>query len=235
MGTIAAVQTRGATAAETAEVVRTVKEAFAKVEKSLNAHNPDSELSKLAPLSEAEILERCDEEMRPCYEAAFALARASGGAFNPRWRGTNTLDLGGIAKGFAVDLAADYVMYPKGFDLLIDLGGNLRSVKGTWQTSIAGTEVVLPLNEGFALATSAEYFRGKHIYDARTGKPVSNEVASVTVESCRAMDADGFSTTLFILGPDEGRKLFKQKLVSVGTQAVWFMKDGRMVHHHAGL
>lgn len=234
MGTIAAVQTRGATSEETAEAVRAVKASFALVEKSLNAHDPDSEIRRLAPLSEAEILEKCDEEMRPCYEAAFKLARVSGGAFNPRWRGTNTLDLGAIAKGFAVDLAAERMMYPKNFDLLIDLGGNLRSVKGSWQTSVAGTDVVLPLNEGFAFATSAEYFRGKHIYDARTGRPVSNEVVSVTVESARAMDADGLSTTLFILGPDEGRRFLESRSIPVGTQALWIMKDGKAVHHHAG-
>lgn len=234
MGTVAAVQTRGAASAEeVAKVIRTVKAEFARVERLLNAHDPDSELSRLAPLPEAEIVGRCDESVRPCYEMAFDLMRKSGGAFNPRWRGTNTLDLGAIAKGFAVDLAAEAVGRPKGCDLLIDLGGNLRSVKGVWRTGVAGTGAVLQLGDGFALATSAEYYRGKHIFDGRTGRPVSNEVASVTVESCSAMAADGLSTTLFVLGPEEGGRFMGNRVVPIGSQALWQMKDGRMVSRFA--
>ena len=232
MGTIAAVQTRGATPEETAGIVRMVKDVFARVEKLLNAHDPNSELSRLAPLPEKEILMRCDPEMKPCYEMAFDLMKKSGGAFNPRWRGTNTLDLGAIAKGFAVDLAAERVPYPKGFALLVDLGGNLRSVSGSWRTGIAGSDVVLPLDEGFAFATSAEYFRGKHIYDGRTRSPASNDVDSVTVEcGASAMEADGLSTTLFVLGPEEGGKFLDEKWKMVGVEAIWFMKDGSRVRH----
>ena len=232
MGTIAAVQTRGATAEETTQVVRAVKAEFARVEKLLNAHDPNSELSRLAPLPEAEILKRCDKDVRECYEMAFDLMRKSGGAFNPRWRGTNTLDLGAIAKGFAVDCAALAVGSVDGADKLLDLGGNLFAVRGKWKTGIAGTETVIPLSEGYACATSAEYYRGKHIYDGRTGQAVSNGVASVTVEvGGSAMEADGLSTTLFVLGPEEGRRFLDEKWKTVGVQAVWFMKDGRCISH----
>ena len=232
MGTIAAVQTRGATPDETAEVVRVVKDEFARVEKLLNAHDPNSELSRLAPLSEAEILERCDKDVRECYEMAFDLMRKSGGAFNPRWRGTNTFDLGAIAKGFAVDCAALAVGSVDGADKLLDLGGNLFAVRGQWKTGIAGTEAVIPLSEGFACATSAEYYRGKHIYDGRTGLVVSNGVASVTVEvGGSAMEADGLSTTLFVLGPEEGKRFLDEKWKTVGVQAIWFMEDGHCISH----
>ena len=233
MGTIAAVQTRGATAEETTKFAHEAKEAFACVEKLLNAHDSNSELSRLAPLSEAEILERCDGEVRPCYEMAFDLMRKSGGAFNPRWRGTNTLDLGAIAKGFAVDCAVLRCGGScKGGDKLLDLGGNLFAVRGQWKTGIAGTEAVIPLSEGCACATSAEYYRGKHIYDGRTGQAVSNGVASVTVEVAgSAMEADGLSTTLFVLGPEEGKRFLDEKWETVGLQAVWFMKDGRRISH----
>ena len=232
MGTIAAVQTRGATPDETAEVVRVVKDEFAHVEKLLSAHDPNSELSRLAPLPEAEILERCDESVRPCYEMAFDLMRKSGGAFNPRWRGTNTFDLGAIAKGFAVDCAALAVGSVDGADKLLDLGGNLFAVRGKWKTGIAGTETVIPLSEGYACATSAEYYRGKHIYDGRTGLVVSNGVASVTVEvGGSAMEADGLSTTLFVLGPEEGKRFLDEKWKTVGVQAIWFMEDGTAITH----
>lgn len=234
MGTVAAVQTRGATPEKTAAAVRAVKDEFARLERLLNAHDPNSELSTLAPLSEKEILERCDESVRPCYQMAFELMEKSGGAFNPRWRGPGTIDLGAIAKGFAVDLAAyacDCNWSGDG-DLLLDLGGNLLAVRGEWRAGIAGTDAVIPLSESFACATSAEYYRGKHIRDGRTGQVVSNGVVSVTVEvPGSAMEADGLSTTLFVLGPEEGKRFLDERWNTLGVQAVWFMSDGRRVSH----
>ena len=225
MGTVAAVQTRGATVEETAEVVRAVKAEFARVEKLLNAHDPNSELSRLAPLAEQEILETCDPAMKPCYELAFAWRETTHGAFNPRWRGTNTLDLGAIAKGFAVDLAAARV--PKGnCDVLLDLGGNLRAVRGDWKVGIAGSCESFELEEHQSCATSAEYYRGKHIYDGRTGLAVSNDVVSVTVVATEAMYADLLSTTAFIFGPEES----KPYLDGWHTySAVWIMRNGRKI------
>lgn len=202
MGTIAAVQMRGATPEEVRAAAAAVKDIFARVESLLSAHDPDSELSRLAPLPDDEVLARCDADVRPCYAAAFALREASRGAFNPRWRGTNTLDLGAIAKGFAVDLAAERLR-ACGRDTLVDLGGNLRSVRGSWTVGIYGSDETLVLTNGMACATSAEYYRGNHIRDGRTGGAVTNAPASLTVvHPTSAMRADGLSTTLFILGPD---------------------------------
>ena len=219
MGTVAAAQTRGATAAESARIVHMAKDVFARVEKLLNAHDPSSELSRLAPLAEADILARCDAEMRPCYAAAFKLSRESGGAFNPRWRGADTIDLGAIAKGFALDLAAAEIRRrPPAADVLLDLGGNLISVRGEWHAGIRSSDGrsigrMISLASGEAVATSAEYFRGKHIYDGRTHVPVTNGIKSVTVHSTSAMTADGLSTAIFVLGPDEGRALVRNAAI----------------------
>ena len=88
----------------------------------------ESELSRLAGLADEAILAQCDPEMRPCYEAAFQLRDETDGLFNPRWKGPKALDLGAIAKGFAVDLAAQST-YVDGNDALIDLGGNLKALR----------------------------------------------------------------------------------------------------------
>jgi len=211
MGTVAAVQMRGGADAATVEIVR---RAFDDVERLLNAHDPGSELSRLAPLPEDEILAKCDPRMRPCYEAAFRLMRETDGAFNPRWRGPATLDLGGIAKGFALDLAEEELRRSGAAagagDVLVDLGGNLKAVAGTWTVGVYAPEGIgrrptLRLSAGSSCATSAEYVRGKHIYDGRTGQAVSNDVLSVTVvHPTGAMLADGLSTVMFIFGRDKG-------------------------------
>ena len=213
------------------------------VETLLNAHAQTSELSRLAPLPDDQVVNSCDRVVRPCYEAAFALQKSTGGAFNPRWRGGKTLDLGAIAKGFAVDLAAERMNVPKGAAVLVDLGGNVKAVKGQWRTGVkdpggSGFAAVVDLKEGEALATSATYFRGEHIYDGRTGSPATNGVASVTVLCDSAMWADGLSTTLFVLGPDEGRAFLDKHIESLlggrGVEVLWILSDGRRLTYHGG-
>lgn len=224
MGTVAAVQTRGAEAEARSKAVAAAKSAFADVARLLDAHDPDSELSRLAPLPDAELPGRCSPRMRPCYAAALELKRRSGGAFNPRWRGAGTLDFGAIAKGFAVDLAA--AAAAGAGDALVDLGGNLKSVRGEWRVGVAGSDAVLVLTNGMACATSAEYFRGKHIRDGRTGLAVSNDVASVTVvHPTSALLADGLSTALFVLGREEGERLLRECCPE--AKAIWLEKTSQ--------
>lgn len=197
-------------------LVDAVKAVYDNVEGRLSIWNKDSEISRYTSL------EKVSPEMRPCYEAAFRMRKVSGGAFNPFWRGKGTgPDLGGIAKGFAVDLAAEK-LNPKGSGfssrcgegLLLDLGGNLKVVSGEWRTGIRnpyGEMRTILLTNGMACATSGEYERGKHIYDGRTGAAVSNSLVSVTVvHPSSAMLADGLSTTLFVLGKEEGERFLHE-------------------------
>jgi len=218
---------------------------FGIVELNLNAHDPKSELSRLASCSDEKVCASCNSDMRPCYEAAFALQKVSDDAFNPRWRGTNTLDLGAIAKGFAVDRLESTLktLHPVRMDCLVDLGGNLKALRGSWHTGVrdpfgGGFAAVVELREGEALATSATYYRGGHIYDGRTGRPVSNGVASVTVLCRSAMWADGLSTTLFVLGPEEGKGFLDGKLTDLlpgeAVSVLWIMDDGRQVRSDPG-
>lgn len=211
MGTVAAVQWRGA--ADGAAAVARVKAVFSRVERLLNAHDPGSELSRLAGKTEREILDGCDPYVRPCYETAFRLMHETDGAFNPAWKGKGTLDLGAIAKGFAVDLAAAEL----DGDFLIDLGGNLKAVSAGWKVGVydpatGGTAGVIELGAGEACATSATYARGLHIVDGRSGAPVERTGGSVTVvHPSSAMLADGLSTISFILGPDRAAAFMKQR------------------------
>lgn len=203
-----------------------VKDAFEEVEQKLSIWKPDSEISRYTSI------DAVSAEMRPCYEAAFALQKRSGGVFNPFWRGKDKgPDLGGIAKGFAVDLAAERVLRrgSQKRELLIDLGGNLKVVNGSWKVGIRnpfgvdGIIQSIALTNGMACATSGEYERGKHIRDGRTGIPVTNDVASVTVvHPASAMIADGLSTTLFILGREKGEAFLKVHYPE--ATAYWIMR-----------
>ena len=200
MGTIAAVQRRGGTVPPSARDA--VKKAFAAVESEFSAFDENSAIRKLG---------RCTEFGRPCMDAAMKLKEQSGGAFDPEWKRDGTLDFGAIAKGFAIDLAAEKLENEfDGIDALVDLGGNLKAVGGDWRIGIlGGGEFVLA--SGAACATSAKYFRGEHIADARSGNAATNGCFSVTVvHPSSAMIADGLSTTLFILGKEKGAEFVEK-------------------------
>ena len=223
MGTIAAVQARGG---DIAAIRAVVQEAFDEVSREFNAFDPQSAINRLGG---------CTDFGRPCFDCAMALKEKSGGAFNPSWRGDGRLDFGAIAKGFAVDVAAERLGAAGlcAADILLDLGGNLKAVRGEWLVGVKdpfgnGICREMLLKEGESLATSATYYRGAHIRDGRTGEALDgNGVASVTVKCASAMVADGLSTTLFIFGPEKGRAFLDQH--GFDAKVFFVMSDGRKI------
>ncbi|MBX6770171.1 MAG: FAD:protein FMN transferase [Chloroflexi bacterium] len=127
------------------------------------------------------------------------------------------LDLGAVAKGLAIDLAAreldcfDSFAINAGGDLFVR-GGNADGVP--WRIGIRHprqTEhliATLQLHDQ-AVCTSGDYERrtaenqDHHILDPRTGAPASG-VISVTVIAPSAMVADALGTAAFVLGPARG-------------------------------
>jgi len=142
--------------------------------------------------------------------------------------GGAALDLSSVAKGYAVDRLA-FRLAQRGLQhYLVEVGGELRGagVKPDgqpWWVEIEGvTDVdttaaapaapaVVALH-GLAIATSGDYRqyfqqgarRVSHTLDPRTGWPVENGVASVTVLAPSCMAADALSTALTVLGPVDG-------------------------------
>lgn len=134
------------------------------------------------------------------------------------------LDFSGIAKGFAVDLAAE-ALHAQGFtDFLLEVGGELRAAGRRpggqpWRVRIdAGTaegEQAPPLAlHDQAAATSGERWhqreassrRWSHTLDPRTGQPAAHALAAVTVLHPQCMAADALATVLAVLGPEAGRR-----------------------------
>ncbi len=219
------------------DLLPTVQQTYTHLNDLLSAWNPDSELCRLAAARCTNWVDAASPDTKPCYAAALKLAHESGNAFNPhvgaklRELGVSggsaysDFDLGAIAKGFAVDVAAEAIIRQRPDnppDLLLDLGGNLRVVgNGAWRTGVRnpfdkeGPLVgVIALTNGESVATSGNYerfierdgIRHSHILDGRTGEPTRG-IAGVTVVTPRdygALLADGLSTTLFVLGPEAG-------------------------------
>jgi FAD:protein FMN transferase len=132
------------------------------------------------------------------------------------------LDLGAVAKGMAVDLAARELQSFANF--AINAGGDLylRGCNPDGQPWSIG--IRHPRREGElidsvrvsnrAVCTSGDYEKrtvnqeqGHHILDPRTGSS-ADAIASVTVIAPTAVLADALATASFVLGPAEGIRLF---------------------------
>lgn len=133
------------------------------------------------------------------------------------------IDLGGYAKGYALDRAALILRGARVKAALVNVGGNLLAIgqpgARPWQVGIRdprgeGSIATLELHDNEAVGTSGDYQRyfmkdGKrhpHIIDPRDGRTI-DLVASVTIITSGGSDAglrsDGHSKPLFILGPGQ--------------------------------
>lgn len=135
------------------------------------------------------------------------------------------LDFGGIAKGYAVDLAIDLLRSQGVSHAIVNAGGDLRAIgsKGgeNWRVAIenplGGIIGILPIDSDEAVFTSGNYqrfgedesgIRYAHILDPATGWPVKN-VLSATVLSDSGTRADAAATALVVAGLDEWSELAK--------------------------
>ncbi|MDA0745286.1 MAG: FAD:protein FMN transferase [bacterium] len=125
------------------------------------------------------------------------------------------IDLGGIAKGYALDRAATCLKSQGIRTAALDLGGNLLAFGSQPNTGAGIQDPLVPegllgvLNiQNLSLATSGGYERYvriqnrryPHILDPRTGQPV-DPMLSATAVSSTGIEADALSTALFVLGP----------------------------------
>ncbi len=136
------------------------------------------------------------------------------------------VDLSGWAKGHAVDEVATLLDREGHANYLVEIGGELR-MRGhnaaglKWAIAVEAPSTlrrkphsVLRLTDT-SVATSGDYrnyfeYDGvhySHTIDARTGRPVTHNLAAVTVVNESAAFADAMATALLVLGPDEGPKL----------------------------
>ena len=145
------------------------------------------------------------------------------------------VDLSALAKGYGVDVLAA-VLGAAGFgNYLVDIGGEVRA-RGLNDRGVPwriGVEVpdpsarglvqeALPLKD-LSLATSGDYrnffeadgVRYSHTIDPRTGYPIPQRVASVTVAHPEALWADAWATAMNVLGPEAGLALAERQKLPV--------------------
>jgi len=140
------------------------------------------------------------------------------------------IDLGGIAKGYAVDKAFELLRTLGYKNLIVNAGGDLRvgglKFDQPWSIGIQDPRVPKKIMARIsvsdtAIATSGDYekffiHKGKryhHILNPKDGFPAEG-CQSVTILCKEGMTADALATAIFVLGPEKGYSLC-QKLEGV--------------------
>lgn len=143
------------------------------------------------------------------------------------------LDLGGIAKGYAIDRSVEVLKQGGAVGGMVDIGGDVRCFgtpprgKPTWVVGLqdpavapddmATDKLLMALNvTDAAVATSGDYRRftevqgqrQSHIMDTQSGRG-ANTLISVTVIAPDALTADALATAVSVLGPEKGLALIE--------------------------
>jgi len=160
------------------------------------------------------------------------------------------IDLGGYAKGYALDRAAGILLRQGIHNALINIGGNVLALgqhgSRAWRVGIQhprkpGPLATLDLRDGEAIGTSGDYqryfeFNGKrycHLIDPRSGYPVQGtQAVTILTQGERAgLLSDGSSKPIFISGAQGWRAAAKQMQIA---EALLIDADG-VVHLTAEL
>lgn len=143
------------------------------------------------------------------------------------------VDFNSIAAGHAVDLIVERLRGMGLESFLVEATGELKAVGrkpdgSAWRVALELprddrqiAQQVVPV-DGYGVSTSGDYRhyfkengrRYSHTFDARLGQPVSHALASVTVLEPTALMADGYSTLLLILGPEEGWRFAREHRIA---------------------
>ncbi len=151
------------------------------------------------------------------------------------------IDLGAIAKGYAADKIVDYLK-EQGVEYgIVNLGGNVYAFgkkynRTAWKIGIQSPEDERGSYIGIAelvnksVVTSGKYeryfvengVRYHHILSTEDGFPIENGLASVSIISSDATEADALSTLVFGLGLEKGLRFTEQR---DGVEAILITED----------
>jgi thiamine biosynthesis lipoprotein len=137
-----------------------------------------------------------------------------------------SIDLNGIAPGFAVDRLAERLTALHAENFMIDIGGEIRARGRNARGEPWHIAIERPLDtqrapyagvwlDGASVSTSGEYRdyyerdgrRYSHTIDPRSRQPLDRAPGSVVVIAASTTLADGWATALNVLGPQEGMVL----------------------------
>ncbi|NMA73695.1 MAG: FAD:protein FMN transferase [Bacteroidales bacterium] len=162
-----------------------------------------------------------------------------------------TLNASAIAKGYAVDIIADFLTSKGIENFMVEIGGEIitkgvNANKENWRIGInkpvedslsikGDLQLILELKDN-AVATSGNYrnyyyrdgIRYAHTIDPRTGYPVQHEILSATIVAPDCMTADAIATSCMVMGLDRSKNLLNS-LAGVEGCIIYLNENGEIV------
>ncbi len=149
------------------------------------------------------------------------------------------VDLGGIAKGYALDRALELLQADGAARAFLNFGGTVGAIGNPIPIGVRnpfepnGEPIGTVLLDNRCAVTSGSYERfveigGRryhHIVDPRTGFPSDSGLASVTLIGTRATVLDALATGAFILGAEQSLPLLRR----YGVEAIFVQTDGKVL------
>ena len=151
------------------------------------------------------------------------------------------LDLSAIAKGFAADQASEFLSRQGLVNHMVEIGGEIKARGYNSQGNAWRIGIEKPVSgQGFVqqaisisdvgVATSGDYRnyyevngrRYSHTIDPATGKPITHNLASVTVIASTAAEADAYATAFSVMGVDQAKLIAEDNNLAV----YFIVRDG---------
>ena len=145
------------------------------------------------------------------------------------------LDLGGIAKGYAIDKAVEAAQQHGAIGGMVDIGGDIRCFgsppegRENWLIAVQNPDATVEHTSGgqllltlkvtdTAVTTSGDYrqyvmiggLRRSHIMNSQTGSSAEG-LSSVTIIADNATDADALATSVSVMGAEKGLALIEEQ------------------------
>lgn len=237
MGTICEIEAIGLPQDNAQQAVSAAFEEMARLEEILSTYRDTSEVMQLIK-DGAEIAKTVSPDLFTLLERSSVFSEKTDGTFDVTLKNRGyrqmklnrdkqtvlfkekglTLDFGGIAKGYALDRAAEILkkygvtesrINFSGNILVIGNGSRFREVRLS-DPGDASKHVLRLVISNASVSTSSQLERRNHIVDPRTGRSVDFQ-GSVTVIAPTAIEADALSTALLVLGPEKGIPLVESR------------------------
>jgi len=145
------------------------------------------------------------------------------------------LDFSSLAKGYAVDLAADALDELGLEHYMLEVGGEVRvrgqsprggdwriaverpdpTARGSVQTALSVSDTGIATSGDYRNFFESEGRRYSHLIDPKSGYPIQHDVVSVTVVHGSAMMADAWATALIVLGSEKAMVLAEERRLAV--------------------
>lgn len=207
------------------KIFKQVFDYFSWVDETFSPFKKDSEVSRI---NSKDPKYKMTAHMQEVIDLAKKTTRETDGYFRVNFNGK--FDPSGLVKGWSIQNASRIIADAGYKNFFVNAGGDIQtsgknSSGEKWKVGIRNPfkpnsiVKIVELKDGYAIATSGNYFRGNHIYSPLKPTKKGAKLVSLSIIGSNIHDADRFATAAFAMG--EKSLEFVQKLTNLEAFAIF--------------